>query len=186
MREAIERNIALQKNVIGKTPANDRASDQATLVLITKMLKVLPGHRLDETGAEATGDAYMIALDDLPSWTVDEALRQWYRGEAGPDYDYRWRPAPAVLREIACRVLFEITYHIKQLQGLLKAEPLIEYSEDHCRMMRKRLSELFRQIAERDDPIDRVRREHRERAERELRANQARAIADLKNSEAVT
>src|SRR5262249_42176250 len=124
-------------------PLNDSASEKSTLVIVTKMMQAIPAQRATQAAVEAAGEAYLAALDDLPSWAVAEAIRKWHRGEHGLEHDYRWRPAPAILRKLAQSEVWRLVARIQQLKRLLKAEPLLEFSEEHCADMRAKLQRLF-------------------------------------------
>jgi hypothetical protein len=98
----------------------------------------------NEAGAEASGEAFQAALDDVPTWAVAAAVRRWYRGDCGENergqpFDYHWRPAPAELRRIALFEKWRVQQRAKTLRKLLVAEPFIEFSEEHCAQMRARL-----------------------------------------------
>ena len=75
-------------------PEADDAYAQKTLVAVSKMLMTLAGRDAGGMAGEARGEAYMAALEDIPYWAVEEAIRHWYRGECGA-HDYRWPPDPA-------------------------------------------------------------------------------------------
>jgi hypothetical protein len=144
-RAAIEDHVAALQRMLDQTPLNDDASMKATLVVITKLLLALPSQKATEAAAEARGEAYMAALEDLPCWAVASAARRWYRGECGPEHDCRWQPAPAVLREVARVEEWKIVGRVHALKGVLDAKPLITFSEEHCAVMRQRLAaEIFR------------------------------------------
>lgn len=88
--------------------------------LISKMLLTYPvANASAETGA-ARGAAYLDALDDVPPVMLAQAIRRWNRGEAG-DHDYRWAPAPAVLRGICLKVMEPLREAEDDLQKLLSA-----------------------------------------------------------------
>jgi hypothetical protein len=147
-REEINRHLAELENCYGPTPADDPQAEEATLVVVTKMMLVLPTMTQNEASAEARGEAFMAVLDDLPTWTVAAAVRRWYRGDAGRNergepYDCHWCPAPAELRSIATMELWRVKGRAKMLGDLLRAEPLIEYSDEHRSAMRARLSKLM-------------------------------------------
>lgn len=55
----------------------------ATLIVLTKMMLSLPSSQQNEAGAEASGEAFQAALDDVPTWAVAAAVRRWYRGDCG-------------------------------------------------------------------------------------------------------
>lgn len=112
----------------------------------------LPSSQQNEAGAEATGEAFQAALDDVPHWAVAAAVRRWYRGdcglnERGQAYDYHWRPAPAELRSIALVEKWRVKQRAETLRKLLAAEPLIEFSDEHCAQMRARLAEVIPRTA---------------------------------------
>jgi hypothetical protein len=155
-REEVVCHVAELENCYGPTPADDPKAEEATLVVVTEMMLVLPATTQNEISAEARGKAYMIALDDLPTWSVAAAVRLWYRGDCGKNergdpYDYHWCPAPAELRVIAQMELWRLKARARTLGDLLRAEPLIEYSEEHCRAMRAQLGDLmqFKSVASR-------------------------------------
>jgi hypothetical protein len=131
---AIEQHVGALKPLLEQTPAKHADYEAQTLVHVTKMMMALPGARTSEEGAEATGDAYMAGLDDVPSWAVEAAIRAWYRGESikvGQDlHDFRWRPAPAVLRVLAKVETWKVAGRIDELLRLTKVEALIEFSAE--------------------------------------------------------
>lgn len=146
-RAEIVRTIGELTKLCSRTPENDLQSEGQTLVVITKMMLALPSSHQNEAGAEATGEAFQIALEDMPTWAVSAAMRKWYRGECAPNergepYDYRWRPAPADLRRLSFLERGAVLNMARTLERLLKAEPLREFSDEYTSRMRERLSEL--------------------------------------------
>jgi hypothetical protein len=121
-------------------------NDQAHGAMIANLLMKGGGAKLDRDGADALTEDYLDALDDLPAWTVREALRKWNRGESikldGKAHDFNWRPTAPTLRRLAEEEMVAIKALKMQLEKLLEAVPLIEYSEEHCADMRQRLSNL--------------------------------------------
>ena len=88
--------------------------------------------------AEARGEAYTMALDDVPSWTVRGAIRRWYRGECDKDergkpYDYQWAPDSPVLRKLALGVVGQLLSRIRDLERLLSAVPFRDCALDLAR-----------------------------------------------------
>jgi hypothetical protein len=148
-RDAIEDHMRLLRKLSGPTPADSAEAEAATLVLITKMMLVLPATKQNEMSAEARGEAYMIAIEDLPSWTVEAAIRRWYRGDVGtnpdgtPRFDCHWAPQPADLRELAMSELRRVQWLSQKLGAVLAAEPAIELSDEHCAAMRARLAQVI-------------------------------------------
>lgn len=151
-RAMVLRHISDLGTLVEKTPANDADSEGATLVIVTKMLLALPGQKSSDTGNEAKGEAYLAALDDVPPWAVQEAVRKWYRGEHGSKHDYRWSPVPADLRSLARNEEFKVRGRMTVLERICKAVPLIEFSDDHREDMLKRLQTVIHGAAKPSAP----------------------------------
>ena len=75
-RGEIERHVADLKSLCEQTPQADASWEADTLVVVTKLMLALPSAQQNEVGAEATGEAFMAALDDIPTWAVAAAVRQ--------------------------------------------------------------------------------------------------------------
>lgn len=140
-RDLIVRHIASLDRLCAQTPDRDRASDQAMLVLISKMLMTLPSKQ-NEVAAEAKADAYAAALDDVPVWAIDAAIRGWYRGSYGPGHDYEWAPAPATLRKLSMAEAWRVSGDAAKLRNILLAEPRREFTEEHRAAMVDRVTRL--------------------------------------------
>jgi hypothetical protein len=147
-RDEVDRHIGVLDGACGPIPADDPETEGAMLIDLTKLMLVLPAAKQNEASAEARGEAYLAALDDVPIWALRSAIRRWYRGDAGVNergepFDYHWCPAPAELRKITMLELWRVKGRAAVLRKLLRAEPLIEFSDEHCRVMRQRLSTLM-------------------------------------------
>jgi hypothetical protein len=147
-RVEIERHVSDLKLLCEQTPHTNPQWEAATLVVVTKLMLALPSAQQNEAGAEASGEAFMAALDDIPTRAVAAAARRWYRGDCGENehrqpYDYRWRPAPADLRRIALSEKLRVYGLLKPFQRLLAAEARVEFGEEHCSQMRARLASLL-------------------------------------------
>lgn len=134
-REEVESHLGNLRSLLTRTPEADQNAEAETLVLVTKMLLVLPSQRTSETGAEAKGEAYMEALDDVPSWAVRAGLRNWYRGDCGTDergkpYDCAWAPPPATLRRVALATVTPVRARTIELQRLLNAVERVDCSAE--------------------------------------------------------
>lgn len=138
----IERHIEALGGVLGMTPEANPRHAEATMIAVSKMLLVLPSKESGDLGGEAKGEAFMDALEDLPFWSVQEAMRKWHRSEYGPKHDYRWQPAPSTLRECARIETFRVTATQRRLCELRDAEVLIEFSEEHRTTMRAKFAAL--------------------------------------------
>lgn len=84
---------------------------------------VLPGQNASELAAAVRAETYMMALDDVPFWAVEEALRLWYRGEHGQSFDYRWAPEAATLRRLALVETQRLRNRISVIDKVLSAQP---------------------------------------------------------------
>jgi hypothetical protein len=146
-RAEIERYIAALQALCEQTPRANADWEAATLVVVTKLMLALPSVHQNEVGAEASGEAFMVALDDIPTWAAAAAAHRWYKGDCGKNehgqpYDYRWRPAPADLRRIALTAKFRVYGRVTTLRRLLFAEPEV-FSEEHCSRMRAKLASVI-------------------------------------------
>ncbi len=146
-RDEIGRHIGDLDALCGPTPIDSCSAEGAMLIELTSMMLVLPAATQNEASAEARGTAYLAALDDLPPWAVRLAILRWYRGDAGTNgrgeaHDYHWAPAPAELRRVAMTELWRIKGRAETLRKLLRAEPLIEYNDEHRRGICERLAML--------------------------------------------
>jgi len=147
-REVLERHVTEIESLCAPPPAGDRGAEQEMLAVLTKMMFTLSSTVQSEISAEARGEAFLEALDDLPAWAVRAGVRRWNRGECGLNergevYDYHWCPAPAELRRVALAELKRVKMRAHQAQLLLRAECREEYSDEHCCEMRRRLTDLF-------------------------------------------
>ncbi|MCK1430889.1 hypothetical protein [Bradyrhizobium sp. 87] len=136
----VERHIQELTEVLAMTPYEDQRHGELTMTIVTKMTLVLPSRESGDLAGEARGEAYMAALEDVPSWAVQEAMRRWYRAECGPKHDYKWQPAPATLRELALIEVYRVMGTRRKLNDLLIAEPLIEFTPEQEASMRNRVA----------------------------------------------
>jgi hypothetical protein len=134
-RQVIERHLANLNSCLQETPENGAEWAAETLTTITKMLTVLGGAKASELAAEAKAEAYMAALEDVPSWAVVATSRRWYRGGCGNDengrpHDYRFMPDPASMRRISVFESYRARGQIKELREVLDAVPYRDCSEE--------------------------------------------------------
>lgn len=107
-----------------------REHRESTLGLIGKMLLAYPMAGSSAEAGKARGEAYLDALDDVPAWAINEAIRRWHRGEGGGQgCNYRFAPAPAELRFAAMQLLQPAKQTLAHLVALLSA-PSIERAMD--------------------------------------------------------
>jgi hypothetical protein len=157
-RERVAQHAVQLEALCRCTPADDPQVERDVLVAVTNMMLVFPSTAVNELSVEARGAAYMEALDDVPAWAVRAAIRQWHRGNCGPNfdgkpYDYHWCPAPAELRRVAHAQMRVVLERRHMLARLLRAEPRLEFSDEHCTAMRQRLADLFKTL--RTPPVGR-------------------------------
>lgn len=145
-RAAIANHVSSLNSLLRQTPLNGDEYDAAMLAVLTKMLWVLPAAKTTELAAEARGEAYMMALDDVPVWAVEEAIRKWYRGQHGAGDDYHWAPDPARLRELAMSEAWVLRGQIIELETILGA---VEYRDCEPELARGRaaMAGIYRTMA---------------------------------------
>jgi hypothetical protein len=153
-RAEIETHVAALDVLSAQTPDNGAEWEGATLIIITKMMLVLPAQQQNEAAAEATGEAFQSALDDVPHWAVAAAVRRWHRGDCGVHdrghpYDYHWRPDSAALRRIALSDVWRVKQRAVTLRRLLASEPLIEFGAEHRQQMQERFGTLIKELISR-------------------------------------
>lgn len=140
----IEHHMQALQRTLTLTPTDDPKCAEVTMIAVSKMALVLAGRENGEYAAEARGEAYMDALDDVPAWAVQEAIRKWYRAEHGARHDYKWQPDPATLRELAQIEVLRVRGTVRRLGNLVAAEPQMVFSEEHMALMKEKLSALAR------------------------------------------
>lgn len=141
-RGLITKHASALDSVLAMTPEEDYRHAEQTVTAVSKMMLTLPSREAGDLAAEAKSEAYMAALEDVPFWAVQEAMRRWYRGECGTKHDYRWQPAPATLRELAQIETYRVRAVRRKMSELLDAEPLVEFDEAHCSAMRDKIKGL--------------------------------------------
>lgn len=179
-RQITEHAVGLRKT-LAYTPDTSAEAEAEMLVIITKMMLAKPGMRSSEAGAEATGEVYQIALEDIPPWAVTAALRRWYRRDAPPvdktPHDYRWRPSEGTLRAIAFEEASKVRGRAIELERLAAAVPMIEFAPDTRNEMIDKLAVIMPAMKfERPDDVTaeaRMRRAERLGAKADRMAAQA-------------
>lgn len=120
-------------------------NDQAHGVMIASLL-LKGGAKLDQQSSDAFTEDYLDAIEDIPAWAVREAIRKWNRAESpkldGKPHDFNWRPAPPTLRQLALVEVAGVKARLLELNNLVTAVPVIEFSEEYCSEMREKLRVL--------------------------------------------
>lgn len=121
------------------------SNDQAHGVMIASLL-LKGGAKLDQQSSDAFTEDYLDAIEDVPAWAVREAIRKWNRAESpeldDKPHDFKWRPAPPILRQLANHEIAGVKARILMLEKLLTAVPVAEFNDEHCADMRARLRGL--------------------------------------------
>jgi hypothetical protein len=151
-RVEIEQHAKELRALCTYVPLEHEAAEREVLAIVTEVMLALPSHGQNELSAEARGAAFISALDDVTPWAVRSAVRRWHRSDCGlntrrQSYDYHWCPAPAELRSIAFTEMQRVLHRADQLERLLAAKERIEFSDEHCTTMRKRLADHFRTLS---------------------------------------
>ena len=150
-REMLSKHVHQIEDLLGRTPADHPSSEQEVLIALTKMMVVLPATAPTELSAEARGEAYLLALEDIPAWATRAAITRWYRGDAGSDpfgkpYDCHWCPAPADLRRVAYAEMHALKSRCDDLVRLLHAVPAVQVDEETRRRVRDGLVGLSKTL----------------------------------------
>lgn len=103
------------------TTEPSREQREATLGLIGKMLMAYPMAGSTAEAGAARGEAYLVALDDVPPWVTAEAIKRWHKGQFSGEHNYRFAPAPAELREGCMALLQGAKQTIAHLEDVLSA-----------------------------------------------------------------
>ena len=123
-RLAIEKHRDQCAALLARTPLNDEDCRKRTFGHIAKLMLAKPSRVGGPETTEARGETYVIALDDVPTWAVEAAIRKWHRGEHDrhpQTFDYRWAPESADLRKLALREVSGVRKRILTIENILGA-----------------------------------------------------------------
>lgn len=140
-RAAIKKRLTELQNWQQRQNIDESMAQVAKLLISFPVQSAASGER----AAEIRASAYIDALEDLPTWAIAGACREWLRGEAG-QHNYNFAPAPPVLRTLAVNVKRRADVQIKKLSRLLDADVIPDpeqFTEEHRQTMIARLRELF-------------------------------------------
>jgi hypothetical protein len=101
---------------------------QEVAPVIARLFMAFPGERLSRDEAGMRADGYMIALEGLPLWAVEQAATWWLRGERGDGREnYNFAPSPPQLRLLAEKATLAARSRryeaVKALQAREQREP---------------------------------------------------------------
>lgn len=145
--QIIDRKVSSMEVALAATPDNDRVFAAKTTECVTKMMLVLAGREAGEYAATAKGEAFMMALNDVPFWAVEEAMRRWYRKECdtgAETFDYHWMPDPGSFRDIARRHECAVRFLMNKLRSVREAPALEVDDPEKCQAMIEHLKPLLK------------------------------------------
>ena len=87
--------------------------------------------------------AYEMALDEVPTWAVEEAARRWNSGKSGPQ---RFAPSPPELRCLADEVVLITKGKIAALRRLAKIEVSMAFGDVPQETRNRMAAELLKAI----------------------------------------
>ncbi len=143
-RQALAAHADYLDGWLEHTPEKDDGYGRATIVLVTKMMMSLPSAAMTDDSAEAKAEAYMDALEDVPSWAVQAAIRGWHRLEYGDKFNYRWAPVPSELRTVAFLEAWKVKQRIRDLRRVISADVLFYVPAEREQEMRDKLEPLLK------------------------------------------
>lgn len=93
--------------------------DRATIErAVTAMMVSFPSSRASGEEAKVVIGAYVLTLNDLPPWAVEQTVREWMRGE-GAANNLAFQPSAAELHLAASGKVVPFQRARAELQGLL-------------------------------------------------------------------
>lgn len=109
-------------------PSNSVDEEKEKLAALTKMFLAKPSAGITDLGAASRAESYMMALDDIPSWAILDAIKKWHRGDVKgvSEEDLRWAPDTAVLRRIALDQMKPYLERAHELKLVIESKPLDE------------------------------------------------------------
>jgi hypothetical protein len=144
----LARFTSLDELIVIRETTMSNAAAHATMIA---GILLKGGKRMDQQSSDQATEDYLDAIEDLPAWSVREAIRKWNRAESPPldgkRHDFNWRPEPPTLRRLALHELAGVKGRILSLQKLLDAVPLVEYSDEHRKEMLERLQVVIHAAA---------------------------------------
>ena len=135
---------AIQRRITELHAASQPGPTEDTLLVLADLIQEHAPSRLDERTVSIKAEAYLDALEDLPAWTIREAVRRWRRGDVAADAQtLDFAPKPPRLRKIAEGIALVAKGQALRLQRILDAEPEEELSEAEREANQRRLAALI-------------------------------------------
>lgn len=121
-----EKSLSLSQRAVveGLLAEAEAMLEAGPLERTTEHLSDLLGTFPAKAGTEAArAKGFRIALEDLPAWAIEAAVRKWLRGEDGEGTeDYSFAPSPPQLRRLALRARNGFEGKVILLRRLLAAQ----------------------------------------------------------------
>ncbi|MCJ2086520.1 hypothetical protein MKK88_11030 [Methylobacterium sp. E-005] len=147
-----------------------------TITLLGELIQEFAPARLDPKTVDIKAEAYMDAVEDLPAWTLREAIYRWHRGQVSVSDPsvLEFAPKPYRLKAIADGILVVAKGQAIRLQRILDAEPEEELSDAEREASSRKMDALLLTLSDRDDDPSRgSAHADRLRAQSELRDREA-------------
>lgn len=130
----MDQRAAIETRIAELRRAQKHVDVDQSMTAVTELLLAMPSAQLSEAGAKARGNAYIIALSDLPSFAVIEACHRWLCAEAGLINDgkeprrpnYGFAPSAPELRLVAAPIAEIVSHQASWLGRLLGAKVVPE------------------------------------------------------------
>jgi hypothetical protein len=123
-RAEMEQRLAAINGIITGSNLNTAECSKARLLLLTKMLLAFPtSGSFSDAAADARGDIYDEAVEDIPPWALSAAIKRWARGDV-PELrlgtlNFNFAPGPAVLLAICKLELADFKAQALAIERLL-------------------------------------------------------------------
>ena len=138
-RIELENHKGHTAKLLEMTPEHDQVFGKKVFGKLSALILTTAKTRAGPEAAEARLATYEMAVEDLPYWSVEIAIKKWHRGQCdrpyvydGPPevYDYRWAPELADLRKIAMRETWPLKQRIKLIDRILAAVPFRDWKNE--------------------------------------------------------
>lgn len=108
------------------------ATEHEIAVVVAKLQAAFPAADVASSVAEVGGEAYLIALEGVPLWALEEAYRRVLRGEAAVNRQFM--PKPPELRFLVNEISRPARWQAKRIEHLLEA--ISDAQENRCSIER--------------------------------------------------
>jgi hypothetical protein len=99
----------------GLEPSVSAGSSRALLLMLT-----MPSQSGDTSDMKLRGEAYRIAIEDLPAWAVEQAAKRFIRGDT--PHPKTFAPSTAIFRDFVLSLLVGLREELDLIQDILRAK----------------------------------------------------------------